>query len=93
MFTPLPADRRIERPSYVWLAVALELFTALGAIPFGLMLLSDTSGGAVGSNAGWIESTIFGSYLVPGLYLLVRTGSGCSSSRCSRCSATDGRRG
>ena len=76
MFTPLPADRRIERPSYVWLAVALELFTAFGAIPVGLMLLSDTSGGSVGFPEGWIEGTIFGSYLVPGLYLLVMNGVG-----------------
>ena len=76
MFTPLPADRRIERPSYVWLAVALELVTAFGAIPVGLMLLRDTSGGSVGFPEGWIEGTIFGSYLVPGLYLLVMNGVG-----------------
>ena len=76
MFTPLTPDRRVERPTYAWIAVALELFTALGAIPFGLMLLSDTSGGAVGFKAGWIESTIFGSYLLPGLYLFAVNGLG-----------------
>lgn len=70
------ADRRIERPVYVWLAVALELFTALGAIPVGLMFLTDTSGATVGLPAGWIEGTGFGSYLVPGLYLLLVNGIG-----------------
>ena len=76
MFTPLSADRRVERPSYVWLAVVLELFTALGAIPVGLMLLTDTTGGSVGFPRGWIESSIFGTYLLPGLYLLAMNGVG-----------------
>ena len=76
MFTPLPADRRVERPGYVWLAVALELFTALGAIPVGLMLLTDTTGASVGFPKGWIEATIFGTYLLPGLYLLLVNGIG-----------------
>jgi hypothetical protein len=76
VFTPLPADRRVERPTYVWLAVALELFTAFGAIPVGLMLLSDPSGSSVGFQDGWIEGTIFGSYAVPGVYLLVMNGVG-----------------
>ena len=76
MFTPLPADRRVERPGYVWLAVALELFTAVGAIPVGIMLLSDTSGAAVGFPAGWIEATPFGSYLLPGIYLFLMNGIG-----------------
>ena len=74
--TPLPADRRVERPAYVWLAIALEVFTAVGAIPVGLMLLGDTTGGAVGLPAGWIEATVFGSYLLPAIYLLVMNGIG-----------------
>lgn len=76
MFTPLPADRRVERPPYVWLAIALELFTALGAIPVGVMLLTDPSGASVGFPAGWIEATPFGTYLLPGLYLLLANGIG-----------------
>ena len=76
MFTPLPADRRVERPGYVWLAVALELFTAVGAIPVGIMLLSDTTGATVGFPSGWIEATPFGSYLLPGIYLLLMNGIG-----------------
>lgn len=76
MFTPLPADRRVERPRYVWIAVALEAFTAFGAIPVGIMLLTDPTGGSVGFPSGWIEATAFGSYLVPGLYLLLMNGVG-----------------
>lgn len=76
MFSPISADRRVERPAYAWLAVALELFTALGAIPVGVMLLTDTSGASVGFPSGWIEATVFGSYLVPGLYLLGANGIG-----------------
>ncbi|HET7830325.1 MAG TPA: hypothetical protein VFL03_12260 [Candidatus Limnocylindrales bacterium] len=76
MFTPLPADRRIERPGYAWIAVGLQLFTAVGAIPVGLAMLTDTTGRSVGLPGGWIEATPFGSYLVPGLYLLLMNGVG-----------------
>ena len=74
MLTPLAADRRIDRPGYAWLAIALEVFTALGAIPVGLMLLTDPTGAGVGFPSGWIEATPFGSYLVPGLYLFAMNG-------------------
>jgi len=76
VFHPLPADRRVERPAYVWLAIALELFTAAGAIPVGLMLVTDPTGAGVGFPAGWIERTVFGSYLLPGIYLLLANGIG-----------------
>jgi len=72
----IPATHRVERPAYVWLAAGLALFTALGAIPVGLQLVTDTTGGSIGFPAGWIEATPFGSYLVPGLYLLVVNGFG-----------------
>jgi hypothetical protein len=67
---------RIERPRFVWIAVVLEAFTALGAIPVGLMLLADTSGALAGLNADWMRGSAFGSYLVPGLYLLFVNGFG-----------------
>ena len=57
-------------------AVILELATAIGAIPVGIMLITDPSGAGVGFPAGWIEATPFGSYLVPGLYLLLANGVG-----------------
>ena len=62
MFAPLSTDRRIERPGYAWLAIALELFTAFGAIPVGLMLLSDPSGRRR-LPGGLDRGHAFGSYL------------------------------
>ncbi len=72
----VPSSAPIERPRYAWLAFAAALFTALGAIPVGLMFLADPSGGTVGLPPGWIEDTVFGSYLIPGLYLLLVNGVG-----------------
>lgn len=66
----------LPRPNYTWLAVGLEVFTGLGAIPVGLMLVTDPTGAGVGLPPGWIEATPFGSYLVPGLYLLLVNGLG-----------------
>lgn len=71
-----PASSTVERPAYIWPAMLLELFTALGAIPVGIMLVTDPTGAGVGFPPGWIEGTPFGSYLVPGLYLLLMNGIG-----------------
>jgi hypothetical protein len=70
----MPDTQRVERPRYVWIAIVLELFTALGAIPVGMMFLADPTGQLVQVPRGWIEATVFGSYLVPGLYLLFVNG-------------------
>jgi hypothetical protein len=67
---------RVDRPAWVWLAMALELFTAVGALPVGVMLITDTTGHSVGFPPGWIEATPFSSYLVPGIYLLLMNGVG-----------------
>ena len=72
----MPASSRVDRPRYAWLGVLLELFTGVLAIPVGVMFLVDTSGGLMQLPAGWIEATPFGSYLVPGLYLLAVNGAG-----------------
>lgn len=72
----LPAAQPVERRPYVWLAIALEAFTAIPAIIVGVQLIADTSGASVGFPAGWIEATPFGSYLIPGLYLLLMNGFG-----------------
>lgn len=71
-----PIATPLERPGYAWLALVLELATAFGAIPVGIMLITDPSGAGVGFPPGWIEATPFGSYLVPGLYLLLMNGVG-----------------
>ena len=65
-----------ERPAYVWLAVALEVFTGVLAIPVGSCLLPTQPDDPCKFPKGGIERTVFGSYLIPGLYLLVITGAG-----------------
>jgi len=72
----IPGATRVDRPSWVWIAVALEVFTAIGAIPVGLMFLADPTGKLVQVPQGWIEATVFGSYVVPALYLLFVNGAG-----------------
>ncbi len=72
----VPASHRVERPWYAWLGVALELATALTAIPVGWMLMMDPSGAGIGLPSSWIEASPFGSYLVPGLYLFAMNGIG-----------------
>ncbi len=72
----MPGTRVVDRPRYVWIAVVLEIFTAIGAIPVGLMFLSDPTGKLVQVPQGWIEATVFGSYVIPGLYLLLVNGAG-----------------
>ena len=67
---------RIDRPAYVWLAVALEIIMAVGAIPVGLMFLADPTGQLVQVPRGWIEAAEFGSYVIPGLYLVLVNGFG-----------------
>lgn len=72
----LAASTPIERPRYVWLAVAIELMTAVTAIPVGLMLMTDPTGTGIQLPREWIEGSFFGSYFVPGLYLFAMNGVG-----------------
>jgi uncharacterized membrane protein len=72
----LHPSSHVNRPRYVWLAVTLEIFTAIGAIPVGLSFLADPSGRPIGVPQGWIEQTVFGTYAIPGLYLLGVNGIG-----------------
>ncbi len=71
-----PESATIRRPGYVWIAIALEVVTAIGAIPVGIMFLADPTGRLVQVPQGWIERSVFGSYVVPGLYLLAMNGVG-----------------
>jgi hypothetical protein len=72
----VPATPRVERPPYAWIAFVAAVFTGVLAIPVGLLFIGDPTGGAIGLPPGWIESTPFGSYLVPGLYLVAMNGIG-----------------
>ena len=70
----VPRSHQIERPSYVWIAVVLEILTGVLAVPVGWSFIQDPTGSALGIPQGWIESTVFGTYLIPGLYLLAVNG-------------------
>ncbi len=70
------AERRVDRPRYAWVAFVLAVFTGLLAIPVGLMFLADPTGGSIGVPQGWIEATLFGSYVIPGIYLFAVNGLG-----------------
>jgi hypothetical protein len=72
----VPSDAHIERPAYAWLAFVAALVTGVFAVPVGILFLQDPTGGAIGLPEGWIEDTPFGSYLLPGLYLLLVNGIG-----------------
>jgi len=69
-----PSSRHIERPPYAWIAVALEVLTGILAVPVGLSFIQDPTGRALGIPQGWIEVTPFGTYLIPGIYLLAMNG-------------------
>ena len=69
-----PRSRRIERPAYVWIAIVLEILTGILAVPVGWSFIQDPTGQALGLPQGWIEASVFGSYLIPGLYLVVMNG-------------------
>ena len=72
----LAAVGRVDRPWYVWFAIALEVATGLLAIPVGIMFITDPTGTSMQLPPGWIEATPFGTYLVPGLYLVAVNGVG-----------------
>ena len=58
------------------IAVGLQLFTALMAIPVGFQLIADPEGAPLGLPQAWIDATPFGSWLLPGLVLLTIIGAG-----------------
>jgi hypothetical protein len=73
---PYGVETRIERPAYAWLAVALQVFTAVAAIPVGLEMVRNPDGAPLGLPQAWIDATMFGSYLLPGLFLFAINGIG-----------------
>ena len=67
------------RPAPLWLRfalVALELFTAGGALYGGWLLIADPSGVRIGFAPGLLDHTPFASYLVPGIVLFAVNGLG-----------------
>jgi hypothetical protein len=70
------ARRQIERPGYAWIAVVLQFVTAIGAIPVGIDMMRNAEGAPLGLPQAWIDATLFGSYLLPGLFLFAMNGIG-----------------
>jgi hypothetical protein len=67
---------RVERPPYAWVAVGLQLFTSLMAIPVGVAMIADPNGSPLGIPHEWIAASPFGSFLLPGITLLAMNGLG-----------------
>lgn len=65
-----------RRPFVVYLVMALLVFVALGAIPASVMLITDPSGTSLGLPLEWINQSVFGDYLLPGIVLFVVFGLG-----------------
>jgi len=59
---------------YRYILGALEAFTALGAIPVGISMLSDTTGSGMGMSPELLANSPLNSFLLPGLFLLVVNG-------------------
>jgi hypothetical protein len=57
----------------------IQAFTALGAIPAGILFLMDPSGAKMGQTPGMLANSPFTSFLVPGLFLLFVNGFGSAT--------------
>jgi len=53
---------------------ALQAFTAVGAIPAGYGMLSDTTGAGLGMSPEILANSPIDSFLLPGLFLLIVNG-------------------
>ncbi len=73
---PIVGTRRVERPGYAWVAAGLQVLVGLAAIPIGLQLMAEAEGAPLGLPQAWIDTTPFGSWLVPGLFLFAMNGIG-----------------
>ncbi|WP_255195420.1 hypothetical protein [Halorarius litoreus] len=65
-----------RRPVWSYPLLACLLFLGLGALYGGASLVLDPTGGLLGIPYAWIRGSVFGSFLLPGLVLLVVLGGG-----------------
>ena len=59
---------------YYFILGALQAFTGIGAIPSGWGMLSDTTGAGLGMSPDLLANSPLGSFLLPGLFLLIVNG-------------------
>lgn len=60
-----------KRPAAVIVLYILQAFLGIGAIGGGLMLIADPSGESMGMPTSVLERSPFGSFIIPGMLLLV----------------------
>jgi len=70
------AGGRIERPGFVWIGIAAQVFVGVMAVPVGLVMVLEPNGSPLGIPHEWVADSVFGSFLVPGLFLLLVNGIG-----------------
>lgn len=76
MIRQLTGAAPVERPGWAWVGVGLQLFVGVMAVPVGLVMIADPHGSPVGIPQEWIAGSPFGSYLLPGVFLLLVNGIG-----------------
>jgi len=59
---------------FYYILGALQAFTAMGAIPAGILYLMDTSGESMGTSVEMLSGSPLKSYLLPGLFLFLING-------------------
>ena len=69
-------SRDKRRPRLSYLLLACLVFLGGGALYGGVSLILDPTGGILGIPFEWIQDSPFGSYLIPGIFLLVVLGFG-----------------
>ena len=70
-----PASNGPSRSLRVSLGL-LQVLVSVGAVPAGIGLVTDPSGGNLGLPPAWVADSVFGTYLVPGIVLLTVNGIG-----------------
>lgn len=55
---------------------SLQLFIGVGAVPAGFALVIDPSGDSIGMPSEWMADTVFDTFLIPGLILMLFNGFG-----------------
>jgi hypothetical protein len=68
--------KRSKRPLALWLLMFLLLFQGISAIPSGLMLVLDPTGGLMQMPLAMLKGTPFPNFLIPGLILGIVLGLG-----------------
>jgi len=59
----------------VWLG-ALQIFIGIGAIPAGIVLICDSSGGGLWMSTEMLKNSPFSNFLIPGIFLFLVNGLG-----------------